>query len=762
MLVGADAQTYYLSITTPTRGSSYTRGVDNVEINWGYGYYGGACALSVSLEVSSDGGSTWTTIASDLHREDESYTWDIPTTQTPGTSYHIKVSAVGLGDGYYYCIEDYESATSGAFTISKLCSAPTISRNPLPATVCTNTSHTFTVDGNMEEGTYQWKKNGNVVATTTTPSYTISSVATSHAGAYTVKLIAACNTTYTATSSSATLTVKVSPAITQQPQPSVSICQSGRATLTARATGSGKTFQWRKDGVNIHNAIDSNYIVDNAQLTSQGSYTVRVSVTCTTAVVSNASVVGVVAPPVITTQPTNLAICPGSAGQISVVATGERLSYQWFRDGVAIGATGSTLQFTNYNVAQDGQYGVVIRTNVSNPNACLAIAQSRTVTVTGYRPPSIVAQPSAVEGCIGKSVRIISKFDGSGLSYNWTHNGRPIPSSTTPTLSLINLSTADAGDYSVTATDVCNLSTSSNTVRVTVVKTPTFAKQPQSKDLYIGEPLTLSVDISEASSILWFKDGKLIAGQTGKTLTIPKVTLLDAGYYNATDSNACAGITSEFARITVSDPTALLPRLTMTTNVSDLGEIPLGYDATRTFTNLIQNTGTAAMQVTDISIRTSGGFAIANATATPFTLAQGTSSTVTVRATAENLTAMTGVLTVTTNAPLPTGRLMLTATPVLRYSVPIVVNYGPVVVLRTKDSCIQIANISATTITLEQATISGPNAGLFSVVTPLPITINANSTGEICVKFAPTTVGPNFTAQLNLTSSTGGNMIWTC
>ncbi len=758
MSMSASAQYYgyyQFTVYNPTVGQTYTRGT-TMTINWTYDYNPAYLGNWVALDYSSDGGSSWTNIVGGLYGGTTSYDWEIPALATPSTQYYIRVyEQQNYSWAYTYNSDGY----GGAFTIIKNCTAPIISTSPQPATVCSGTAYTFSVTSDMTDGTYQWKKDGIVVATTTVPSYTINPVNTGHAGTYNVTLTDACSTPgapKVTNSGTANFVVNIAPAITQQPQPIVTICQSGRDTLKARGIGVGRTFQWQKDGINIPNATDSNYVVDNAQLTSNGSYRLVVSGTCTPPATSNASVVNVVVRPVITTEPTSLALCPGSSGQLSVVATGANLAYQWYRNGVALPANASTLAFTNYSYTQDGLYYVEVRTNVPNPNNCQVLVASRTVTVTGYRPPAIVTQPHLVEGCVGKSVSLTSEFEGFGLNYVWTRNGVVVANSGSNSLLLNNLTTSDAGDYRVTATGTCGLSVSSNPVTVKVVKAPTFSAQPQSQDLNIGQPLNLSVAASDASNIKWFKDGKLIAGQNATTLTIPSVTLADAGYYYATVTNACSGITSAYARVTVIDPVSLQPRLTMTPTSADLGEIPLGYDATRTFTNLIQNTGTADMQVTGISI-TGTGFAVSNSQNPPFTLAPGASSTVTIRATAENLTGMTGELTVTTNAPGPTGKLALVATPVLRYNAPTAVNYGAVVEQSTKDTCITIVNGSATDITIEQATISGPNAAMFSIVTPTPILIAAGSSGQICVKFAPTSISSNLTAQLNFTSSTGGN-----
>jgi len=764
--VGVQAQCPYsigwqFNLSQPTAGARYTQG-DRITIQWNTNgsnpvYYN----VYMRLDWSTNNGTTWTTIANSIagaYVNPYTYEWVTSVSLPPSTNYTVRISedwpTYGCWNGGY---EMSRPGISGTFTLLAACAKPVITTNLAATSACVNTSKTLSVVSDMTSGTYKWSKDGALLAITTTPSYTINPVTLASAGNYSVVLVQNCNTSLTTTSATSALAVNVPPVITKQPQTTLVICQSKRDTLKSGAVGLGKTFQWQRNGVNIAGATDSNLVLDNAQLPTEGTYTVVVTGTCSPPATSNNAVVTVTLKPVIVDEPTSLAICPGANGQLGVVASGVSLSYQWYRNDVPIASSGPTLPFTGYTTAQDGRYHVVVTSTVPNPSNCQVAVQSRIVTVTGFRPPTVVTQPVAVEGCVGKSVSLTSEIAGFGLSYSWTRNGATVPNSASNSLLLSNLTTSDAGDYVVTATgSACGLKVSTIPVRVNVVKTPTFSTQPVSKDVNVGQPLTLTLAASDASIIKWYKDGKLVAGQTGTTLTIPSASLSDAGYYNATVSNACSGISSAYARVTVTDPTSLLPRLTMSQESADLGQIPLGYNTTQTFSTLIQNTGTAVMTVSDVSI-TGTGFAIANATATPFTLAPGATSSVSIRATAENLSPMTSTLTVTTDAPVPTGMLNLTATPVLRYTAAADVSYGEVMQSTTKDSCIKIVNSSTTDITVEDATISGPNAGLYSVTSAIPMTITAGGTGEICVRFSPIAVGQNLTAQLNLTSSNGGN-----
>jgi len=47
--------------------------------------------LTYDLEISTDGGNIWTELVSDIATT--SYDWTIPTSQTPGLSYRVRVRA---------------------------------------------------------------------------------------------------------------------------------------------------------------------------------------------------------------------------------------------------------------------------------------------------------------------------------------------------------------------------------------------------------------------------------------------------------------------------------------------------------------------------------------------------------------------------------------------------------------------------------------------------------------------------------------------
>jgi alpha-tubulin suppressor-like RCC1 family protein len=135
----------------------------------------------------------------------------------------------------------------------------------------------------------------------------------------------------------------------------------------------------------------------------------------------------------------------------SVAATGAGpLSYQWFLDGTALvdnshvhGSTGATLTISGLQPSDIGAYSVV----VSN---ALGQVTSSTAEMNLVGAPFIVSQPVSQSGYLGYSAAFSVSAKGSlPLSYQWRFDGADIPGATNATLTLTNLTSAQAGYYHV-------------------------------------------------------------------------------------------------------------------------------------------------------------------------------------------------------------------------------------------------------------------------------------------------------------------------
>ena len=745
-------------VTSPATGSSWVRNT-TLTIRWyGNPYVAGNYGGKYDIYYSSNGGSTWNSVASRVDGYATSFNWTIPASVTPGSAFRIRVDEY-FDPSSWACTLSNPGYT-GNFTVTKGCFPPTITQQPVSQTVCTGATASMSVASDMTTGNYEWFKDGVLVATTRSNVYTISPVTLAAAGVYNVVLKDDCNpTTATITSGTARLTVIESPSITQNLPTSRTVCESSNDTLRIRSTGAGRRLQWFKDGVAIGGATDSNYVVNNAGASANGAYYCVVSGTCNPPAQSITCSLVVAMKPRVTAEPNNLDVCPGSnGGTISVTATGLNLVYQWFKDGKAVpGGFNSTLTFNNYDYSMNGQYYCQIASNIPNPNNCVITAQTRTIRVSGFRPPVVKTQPrTAIDACVGSPVSVLAEFTGTGLSYEWYKDGKLVANSNSNELIVAKVTPAAAGKYVVVASGTCGLKTASDTVTITVLDKPVIATQPVDAKLTVGDRLELMVDAKDIRSVQWFKNEVAIPGATTTTYSKASVVKSDAGFYSARITNTCGGVVSNYSKVEVNDPVVPRPAIELAQVSADFGEIPVGYDKSITLNSLIKNVGNAPLNVTALNIAPSD-FSITNAPATPFEVAPGSAQTITIKAAPTAKGPLFGSLNILSNAPLtPQASVALSAAYVLRYSHPASQDFGLLETGKSVDKCVTIANTSTQEITIDQVTVIGLNASEFTVTTAMPVTIATGASAEVCVKFAPGTAGKK-SAQLSMRSSNGGN-----
>ncbi len=153
----------------------------------------------------------------------------------------------------------------------------------------------------------------------------------------------------------------------------------------------GMTYQWKKNGTNISQAVSSSYSINDIQMSDAGDYVVVVTSANGQSVTSNVATVTVITPtppptptlPVITEQPSNQTIEVGDGVAFNVNATGEPpIAYQWYKDDVEIqGATGNTHIIQTSTLTDAGNY----KATVTNAAGSIT-SNTATLTVNELNP----------------------------------------------------------------------------------------------------------------------------------------------------------------------------------------------------------------------------------------------------------------------------------------------------------------------------------------------------------------------------------------
>ncbi len=457
-------------------------------------------SLTMSVVASGTGSLTY-----------QWYLGGLPISGATSASYAIPYADDNTWGNYYVSVTDSTgSVESGAFipTVQNIPALAFVSQpSPTSQTVAAGGSVTyhFTMSGGMgaltSEKVYV-SSSGAVVnaflVTLTrgsnglhTGTIRMTSVEASQGGTFYLRMVSSLYGT--ATSSPFSLTVDTSnlaPVITAQPV-SRTIVAGNSAELSVTATGSGLSYQWKKDGVNATGltATSPSYFVSVFNASHIGSYSVTVS-NSYGSVASDAATLGM-ALPVFQTHPTDKAAIPENTTSFSVAVTnpGSHTTYQWNKDGVAIaGATQTTYSFT-----VTANSGGVYTCTATNGGGSVT---SNPATLTINLPiPVITTQPVNRTVNLGAStsfsVNATTAFRGNGwdIQYQWKKNGVNIGvPQTTPfglsTFTIPSAASSDAGTYSVVLSNSYGSVTSAE---VTLTVTQTFADWAAAAALPVGQ-----------------------------------------------------------------------------------------------------------------------------------------------------------------------------------------------------------------------------------------------------------------------------------
>ena len=386
-----------------------------------------------------------------------------------------------------------------------------------PLTICNGQSvqlHTNTGVGYS----YQWKRAGVNIAGAVQSNYTASV-----AGYYTVVVTDFAGSS--ATSDVAIVTIVNAPLATVAAAGPLTFC-TGKKVLLKAITGTGYTYQWRKAGVNIDNATQSNYTA-----TVAGNYSVVVTNATGCSTTSATLNVAVNAVPLATVAAaSSLTFCEGKTVQLKAIA-GAGYTYQWKRGGADIAGAISS----NYNAATTGIYTVI----VTNATGCSAISSALNVVVKPL-PLATITPVGPTTFCSDKNV-MLKANTGTNYTYQWIRGATPIPGAVQS-----NYTATLPGQYTVIVTNASGCSVTSAGVPVTVNPLPLATITPAgSLTFCAGQNVILKANTGTNYTYQWKKAGINIPDATQVNYTATA-----SGLYSVVVTNA-AGCPVISAGVTV-------------------------------------------------------------------------------------------------------------------------------------------------------------------------------------------------------------------
>jgi len=556
---GANSANLYFSPVTPTNAGNYFVVASNI-----VGVATSAVAVvTVSSQVPifatqpSSGTALWGSYFSFFAYAEgappPSYQWlsngvAIPGATSPSLTFYYVVPA-NAGSYRLVASNSVGVATSTVAVLTVNAQAPAFSQQPSSQTTLWGGSANFyAFASGGPPPTYQWLFNGVPLAGQNYSSLYLYNVTPTQAGNY---RIVASNAVGVATSVVAVLTVtSQAPVFNAQPQ-SQSILWGESFFLYASAFGGPPpALQWRSNGVPIPHATNNYFSFPYATPAQAANYT-AVASNIAGVTTSAVAVVTVSAEaPFFTSEPGDVAVLWGESLSLYASAVGgPPPTLQWFFNGAPIARATNNYVYFNYAVpAQAGNYSVVASNVVGVTTSAVAV-----VTVSA-EAPFFTSEPSDATVLWGESFSLYaSAAGGPPPTLQWLFNGAPIARETNNYLYVNYAVPAQAGNYSVVASNVVGVTTSAVAVVTINAEAPVFTSEPSDATVLWGESLSLYASAvgGPRPTLQWFFNGTPIARETNNYLYVNYAVPAQAGNYSVVASNVVGVVTSIVAVLTV-------------------------------------------------------------------------------------------------------------------------------------------------------------------------------------------------------------------
>src|SRR6266516_4193143 len=184
--------------------------------------------------------------------------------------------------------------------------------------------------------------------------------------------------------------------------------------------------------------------------------------------------------------------------------------------------------------AQTGSYTVVASNIVGVTTSAVAV-----LTVSA-EVPFFTSESGGAMVLWGQSVSLYaSAVGGPPPTLQWLFNDTPIPRATNSYLTFPNAVPAQAGNYTVVASNIVGATTSAVAVLTVSAEAPFFTSEPQDLVVLWGGSVWLYASAlgGPPPTLQWLFNGTSILRETNNYLTFPNAVPAQAGNYTVVASN---------------------------------------------------------------------------------------------------------------------------------------------------------------------------------------------------------------------------------
>ncbi|MGZ8937920.1 MAG: immunoglobulin domain-containing protein [Limisphaerales bacterium] len=251
-----------------------------------------------------------------------------------------------------------ERSTPISYTVPSIL-PPVIIAHPASTNLASGNAFTLSVSATSSLPiSYQWRKNGQVLAGQTSATLMIPSASPGDSGSYTVVVS---NQGVGAASDPGWVIVQDPPSIITQPEPR-SIEAGNPVTLSVAAAGTNPQFQWHKNDQPIPGQTNATLSFGSVTTQNRGTYHVTISNFVDRVTTERIILTVNVYPVVLIASPAGTNLTTGGTIRLAANVTGTRpIFFEWFKDGTILpNATSETLVISPASTNHSGTYRVRI------------------------------------------------------------------------------------------------------------------------------------------------------------------------------------------------------------------------------------------------------------------------------------------------------------------------------------------------------------------------------------------------------------------